>query len=779
MELQEILNKLTLKEKIEICSGADFWHTKDLSRFGLPAIMVADGPHGLRCQKGESDMLGINKSVPATCFPTAVTTACSWDPVLLKEIGQAIGEEAKANGVSVVLGPGANIKRDPLCGRNFEYFSEDPYLAGKLAAAWIQGSESAGIGTSLKHFALNNQEYKRFNGDSLVDERTMREIYLTPFEIAVKEGHPSTVMCSYNKINGVHSSDNQWLLTDLLRNEWGFDGLVVTDWGAMNDRIAGMKAGCDLMMPGGSDYMEADLETAVQNGTLSEADIDQCVLRILRLMAEYPAKEAAYDTDSHHALAKKAAMESAVLLKNDGILPISEKASIAVIGHMAEQPRYQGAGSSHINPTRLSCVRDTLGGIYAAGCNADGSTTDELIAQAVDAAKAAEIALVFVGLPNAYESEGFDRTDMKMPEGHLQLIDAVTAANPDTVVILACGSPVECPWADNVKAILYMGLAGQASGEAVSDLLYGRVNPCGKLAESWPYVYEDCVTSAYYRGQKNPQYREGLYVGYRYYDKIKKQVRWPFGYGLSYTDFAYSDLRIEKETVSVTVSNVGNRAGAEIVQLYISAPLSGPYRPEKELKGFHKISLYPGESKTIKFTLNERSFALWDEDWVVPGGDYTVWVGGNSQDLSVSGIIHVDGTDVSAPEWQRGSWYEDPVESVTQTQWETMYGKAPEEEILKKGSFTMDHTVVEMKPYSLLMKLMHWGVETYVSSGFGWKKDYSNPEFRMLMSSSADSPLRNMHSSGGMKGGALQGLLHMANGHFVKGFLTMCGIQKK
>lgn len=464
-----------------------------------------------------------------------------------------------------------------------------------------------------------------------------------------------------------------------------------------------------------------------------------------------------------------------MLLKNDGILPLAETAKIAVIGSMASEPRYQGAGSSHINPTKLTCAKDFLRGTYAPGCNADGSTNDTLIAQAVKAAKEAEIAVVFVGLPDSYESEGFDRADMKMPEGHLRLVEAVAEANSNTVEVLSCGSPVECPWADKVKAILYMGLSGQAGGEAAAELLYGRADPCGKLAESWPYAYEDCVTSGYYRGCKNPQYREGIYVGYRYYDKAEKKVRWPFGYGLSYTEFSYSDLKIADHRVSAVITNTGKRPGAEIAQLYIAAPQTGLHRPVKELKGFQKVFLQPGESKSVAFALNDRSFALWNGQWQIPGGDYTVLVGSGSRDLPLSAMIHKEGDAIPAPVWQAGSWYERPDGTPTQAQWETMYGKAAEDTPLQKGGFTMDNTVVEMKPYSLVMKLMHWGVETFVSSGFGWKKDYSNPEFRMLMSSSADSPLRSMHISGGMKGNVMPGLLEMANGHFWKGIITMCG----
>lgn len=784
MHTEEILKKLTLKEKIALCSGADFWHTKDLSRYGLPAMMMCDGPHGLRCQKGETDMLGVNKSQPATCFPSAALTACSWDEALIEEIGQAIAREAKSMGVGVVLGPGANIKRDPLCGRNFEYFSEDPHLSGKLAAAFVRGAEETGVGTSLKHFALNNQEYKRFNGNSQADPRTMREIYLAPFETAVKEGKPATVMCGYNKINGIHCSDSKGLLTDILRKEWGFDGLVVTDWGAMNDRIAAMKAGCDLNMPGGSDYMESDLEEAVQSGRLSEGDIDQCALHVLKLMEKTKtawAEGSSCDLDAHHALASKAAVESAVLLKNAGnILPLNINKKVALIGAMAEKPRYQGAGSSHINPIKLVSAREAMpNAAYAPGCLENGDTDEKLLAEAVDAAKCAEVAVVFAGLTAAYESEGFDREDLQMPQGHIRMIEAVAQANPDTVVVLSCGSVVECPWADEVKGILYMGLAGQACGEAVRDVLYGRVNPSGKLAQSWPYIYEDIPTAEYYRHCKDPQYREGIYVGYRYFDKAKVPVRWPFGFGLSYTKFQYSDLSIADEMVTFTVQNIGDLPGAEVAQLYIAAPQEGLHRPVKELKGFCKVFLAPGEAKRVSINLNDRSFALWDHKWVVPGGKYDILICSDSQRVQLSGTIHKTGDPIPAPSWQAGSWYEAPKGSPTQAQWEDLYGKIKSSKPLCKGKFTMDNTLAEMQGHSKLMKTIGWGMRQVFTIHSGGKKAKDHPELRMLIASSFDAPLRSLQLNGGIKGGLIKGLRCMANGRIGRGLLVILGKGKE
>lgn len=772
MDIEKILQKMTLEDKIALCSGENFWETKKYEKYGIPSLFMCDGPHGLRKQENAADMLGVNESRKATCFPAEVTTAGSWDPELLTAIGSAIGQEAREQGVGLVLGPGVNLKRNPLCGRNFEYFSEDPYLAGKLAAGFIRGAEAQGIDTSLKHFAANSQELSRFTSDSVLDERTLRELYMTAFEIAVKEGHPSTLMCAYPKLNDVHCSDSKALLTDILRTEWGFSGLVVTDWGAMNDRIEGFRAGCDLNMPGGSDYMEKEVLQAVKNGTLPESCVDDSARRVLKLVfraAETLKNPAHCDYEAHHVLAKRAALEGAVLLKNeDGILPLKKDAKIAVIGAMAKSIRYQGSGSSHINPTKLSQPLDFLpDALYAPGCDDRGATTEDLLSQAAKTAQEAEIAVIFAGLPDRYESEGFDRADMKMPDGQLRMIDAVTAANPNTVVVLLSGSAVECPWADRVKGILYMGLPGQAGGEAVADLLCGRANPSGKLAESWPLSYADVPSSEIYGKIDDALYEEGLYVGYRYYEKSGVAVRWPFGYGLSYTTFAYSDLTVDGNAVSVAVKNTGSFAGAEVVQLYLYAPQDGLHRPLRELKGFRKVFFQPGEAQTVTFILTDRSFALWADGWKVPGGMYAVQIGNLSADLEIAGET------LPVPGWQAGSFYESCTGKPDQAQWEAMLGRRYAPPVLKKGSFTMDNTVLEMKDYSLIMKIMFKAVEATIAKGFGGKKDYENPEFRMLMNSSAGSPLRSMQISGGMKGGVLPGMLEMANGHFFRGLWRM------
>lgn len=777
MDIKKIIASMTLEEKISLCTGGDFWHTKEMPQHGIPAIMMSDGPHGLRCQAAEADMIGINESMPATCFPTAVTAGATWNRELYAAEGEAIGKEGAAAGVSVVLGPGCNIKRNPLGGRNFEYISEDPYFAGQMAAAFIRGQQSTGISSSVKHFAVNNQEYKRQNGDSQLDERTFREIYLTPFEIAVKEGHPGTVMCSYNKINGVHASDSRELLTDILRTEWGFDGLVVTDWGALNDRIEGYKAGCDLNMPGGSQFMEKATAEAVRNGKLDEAYIDATVERILRLIEKsQKIVKPAIDWDAHHALALKVAEQGAVLLKNeDEILPLAGN-DMVLIGHMAGNLRYQGSGSSHINPTKLVNITDAMPDVPCCACgDAQGNVSAKDLQDAVETAKKQKIAVVVVGLPDSYESEAFDREHMRLPDGHNALVDAVVEANPNTVVVLLGGSPVELPWADKVKAILYMGLPGQAGGQAVANLLTGKANPSGKLTETWPLSYEDVISGDTF-GKKNTEYREGIYVGYRYYDKAEKAVRYPFGYGLSYTSFAYSDLNVRNRTVTVRVKNTGLVSGAEVVQLYIAAPQIGLFRPVKELKGFARVELEPGESEEVEFVLDDRSFAIWSGGWMIPGGTYKIQIGASSRDIRLEQIKEISGEEIPAPAWQRGNWYETLSGKPSREDWEKLMGHpVPIISDPKKGQFTMDSTCMEMKDHSFVMKIQYMVTENIIAKSFGGKKDMSDPSYKMMLTCATDCPMRSVIISGGgaMSDSLAQGLLHMANGHYIKGIFAM------
>lgn len=777
-QIAEILQKMTLKEKISLCNGADFWHSKAMEQYGIPAVTMSDGPHGVRYQSGSGDMLGVNQSEPATCFPTAVTSGATWEPSLLEAEGRAIGEEALSYGIDVVLGPGVNIKRNPLCGRNFEYFSEDPHVAGRMGTAWVTGAQDAGAGASLKHFAANNQEYKRFNGNSQVDERTLRELYLPAFERVVRKAHPETVMCSYPRINNVHASDNHWLLTEVLREDWGFDGLVVTDWGALCNRVKAMHAGCDLSMPGGSDYMEDWVEEAVRNGSLSEEDVDACAARVIALALKSLTRPKGhpFDKEAHHALARRIAETGAVLMKNeDHILPL-QAADTVLIGEMARTMRYQGSGSSHINPTRLTSLCDVWPDVpFVPGCDDKGNVTEESLARAAAAARAARVAVVCAGLPDLYESEGFDRETMAMPEGHIRLIETVARANPNTVVVLFCGSAVETPWIDRVKAVLYMGLPGQAGGEAAANLLTGKSNPCGKLTETWPMSYGD-VPSRDTFGKKTTYYKEGLYVGYRYYAKAGVPVRFPFGYGLSYTSFAYSNLTVDGRTVQVTVANTGDRPGAEVVQLYIAPPQTGLYRPLRELKGFARVELAPGESRMLTFTLDDRSFAVWADGWKIPAGTYTVEVGASSVDIRLSAELQVEGEALPAPAWQKGSWYETLQGQPTDQEFEALYGGPLQvDPPLQKGHFTMEDSTMEMKDLSAVMMQMFKGTESTIAKGFGGKVDYENPDFKMMVMSGADAPLRAavLSSGGSFSAKIAEGVLAMANGHPVQGIKKM------
>ena len=741
---------MTLKEKILLCEGVNFWETKAVPEYGISSMYMCDGPHGIRRQDNKADHLGMNRSNPATCFPTAVSTACSWDEELLGRVGATIAKEAADQKIGVFLGPGVNIKRNPLCGRNFEYFSEDPYLTGKLAASYINKAQQNGIGTSLKHFACNEQEYKRFQSDSVLDERALREIYLTAFEMAVTEGKPKTVMCAYNKINGEYCSDSVELLTTILREEWKFDGLVMTDWGAMNNRIMGFKAGCDLNMPGGSDYMLQETINAVNSGELNEADIDRSVQRVIKMVKDSQKAlelKVSCDYDLHHRFACEVAEQSAVLLKNEnGILPLKEDQTIAIVGEMATNMRYQGTGSSYVNPTRIIRPADVL---TQSAC-----------------VSTADIAIVFTGLPEDYESEGFDRDDMKMPSDQVKLIEDTARENPNTIVVLFCGAPVEVPWEDKVKAILYMGLPGQGGGEAVKNLLYGKVNPSGKLAETWPMTYSDVPSSMYY-AQRDAHYRESIYVGYRYYDKAKVSPRWRFGYGLSYTRFSYSDAYINEEDKEVrfTLSNGGERDGGEVISLYVTSPQDGIHRPIRELKGFQKVYLRAGESTTLKFKLDDRCFAIWNEGWKIPSGEYGIYIGGNPEKLMLAGSIKKSGGNIVIPDWQPDSWYEQPYGTPSQAQWEAMLGRKCIPQIWKKGEFTMNNSVIDMKESSSVMRFMYRGINRTISKSVS----PGTAKHKMYMESSAGSPLRSMQISGGVKANLLQGLLAMANGKFLRG----------
>ncbi len=657
--LKELISQMTLEEKAGMCSGLDFWHLKGVERLGIPSVMVSDGPHGLRKQDEKGDHLGINDSIKAVCFPPAVLSACSFDRELMHTFGDAIGKEAQANDLSVVLGPAVNIKRSPLCGRNFEYYSEDPYLAGETAAAFIQGVQEHHVGTSIKHFAANNQEYNRMSCSSNADERTLREIYLPAFETAVKKSQPYTVMCSYNKVNGTFASENPWLLTDVLRDEWGFEGYVMSDWGAVNERAAGLKAGLELEMPGSGGVNDQEIIAAVKNNTLDEAVLDQAVERILRIIFEYADHREVreFTLEADHALAKKIAEESMVLLKNDSVLPLSEEEKIVFVGEFASRPRYQGGGSSHINSFRVSSVLDQVSNLpnvtYVKGFSCTDDVYEEALAkEAVEACKQADKVVIFAGLPDSFESEGYDRRHMRLPDCQNRVIKEILALQPDTIVVLHNGSPVEMPWLDDVKGLLEAYLGGQAVGEAVADLLFGRVNPSGKLAETIPYKLSDNPSHLSFGDGENVEYREGIFVGYRYYDAKEMPVAFPFGYGLSYTTFTYSNLKLDKKemsddgsiTVTVDVTNTGTMEGREIVQLYVHDLTGAARRPLKELKGYEKLSLKPGETKTASFTLDYRSFAWYNtklQDWYAASGDYEILIAASSKDIRLSEKIHL------------------------------------------------------------------------------------------------------------------------------------------
>lgn len=663
-DVKAIIREMTLEEKAGMCSGKDFWHLKGVERLGIPEVMVSDGPHGLRKQAEEADHLGLNESIKAVCFPTACATACSFDRDLLEEMGERIGDECQAEDLSVILGPAVNIKRSPLCGRNFEYFSEDPYLASQMAAAHIKGVQSKNVGTSIKHFAANNQEHRRMSCSSEIDERTLREIYLAAFETAIKEAKPDTVMCSYNRINGEFASENHWLLTEVLRDQWGFEGYVMSDWGAVNDRVKGLKAGLELEMPGSGGNTDKEIVEAVKSGELEEAVLDRAVERILNIVFKFTdnRQEGKFDLEEDHKLAAKIAGESMVLLKNEGVLPLpAQGKKIAFIGKFAETPRFQGGGSSHINSFKitsaLEAVKEVAEVTYAQGYDVKEDVIDQaMLNQAVETAKEADVAVIFAGLPDAFESEGYDRTHMRMPDCQNTLISEIAKVQENVVVVLHNGSPVEMPWADQVKGILEAYLCGQAVGQAEVDILFGKVNPSGKLAETIPYKLSDNPSYLNFPGDgQKVEYKEGVFVGYRYYDTKEMPVRYPFGYGLSYTTFEYSDLQLssdkikdtDKLKVTLKVKNTGNRAGKEIVQLYVADKTGAASRPVKELKNFVKVELQPQEEKTVEMELDKRSFAWYNtdiHDWYAASGEYEILAAASSRDIRLKKTVYVEST---------------------------------------------------------------------------------------------------------------------------------------
>ena len=783
MKNTEIIAKLNLEQKCALLSGAGTFTTRGYQKAGVPAITLSDGPNGVRKQAGAADHLGLNPSVPATCFPTAATVACSWDPALGEEIGRAMGEEAAAQEVSVLLGPGLNTKRSPLCGRNFEYFSEDPYLSGKMAAAYVRGIQSEGIAACPKHFAANSQELRRMASDSVLDERTLRELYLTGFEIVVKESAPKTIMSSYNLVNGTYANENAHLLQEILRGDWGFTGAVVTDWGGSNDHALGVKNGSTLEMPAPGGDAVRELLAAVQSGKITEADVDARLDELLTLVFDTSAAvqkhSRSFDADAHHALARRAAAESTVLLQNDGILPLAADTKVAILGDFAETPRYQGAGSSAVNSIKVDTVLENLAqsGLqvlgFAPGFDRHGRADAAKEAEAVALAKQADVAVLFLGLDEIKESEGLDRTDMKLADNQIALLKAVQQANPNTVVVLNAGSSLETPWLTHCRAVVYGALGGQAGAGAVLDVLTGKLNPCGKLAETWANRYEDTPAKDNFAGAgRTVQYREGLYVGYRYYQTAGVPVAFPFGHGLSYTSFAYSDLKASADGVTLTVTNTGTRKGAEIVQLYVAKPDAKIFRPAQELKGFAKVPLRPGESRTVAIPLDDKAFRYWNtqtDRWEVEGGQYELRVGASSADIRLTAAVDIAGTDApdpyagkTLPHYKTGS-----VQNVPDAEWETLLGHAiPQDKIKIDRNMTLGELNHSRSPLGWLI----WAVLTALLNA-SYKK--GKPDLNILFQ--YNMPLRALAkmTGGAISMGMVDGIVMELQGFWIIGLVRV------
>ena len=784
MKNAEIIAKLNLEQKCALLSGAGTFTTRGCPKAGVPSITLSDGPNGVRKQAGAADHLGLNPSVPATCFPTAATVACSWDPALGEEIGRAMGEEAAAQEVAVLLGPGLNTKRSPLCGRNFEYFSEDPYLSGKMAAAYVRGIQSEGIAACPKHFAVNSQELRRMASDSVLDERTLRELYLTGFEIVVKEAAPKTIMSSYNLVNGTYANENAHLLQDILRRDWGFSGAVVTDWGGSNDHALGVKNGSTLEMPAPGGDAVRELLAAVQSGKITEADVDARLDELLTLVLDTSAAvqkhSRSFDADAHHALARRAAAESAVLLKNDGgILPLAAGARVAVIGDFAETPRYQGAGSSAVNSIKVDTLLDCLAqsGLqcagFAAGFDRQGRPDAAKKAQAVALAQKADTVLLCLGLDEIKESEGLDRVDMKLADNQIELLQAVEQANPNTVVVLNAGASLETPWLAHCRALVYGALGGQAGAGAMVDVLTGKVNPGGKLAEAWANAYAETPAKDNFAGAgRTVQYREGLYVGYRYYQTAGVPVAFPFGYGLSYTSFAYSDLKVTADSVTLTVTNTGARDGAEIVQVYIAKPGAEIFRPAQELKAFARVPLAAGESRTVTLPLDDKAFRYWNtrtDGWEIEGGRYEVRVGASSADIRLTANVDIRGTNApdpyagkALPHYKSGS-----VQNVPDAEWEALLGHPiPQDKVKIDRNMTLGELNHSRSPLGWLI----WAVLTALLNA-SFKK--GKPDLNVLFQ--YNMPLRALAkmTSGAISMGMVDGIVLEAKGFWVIGLVRV------
>lgn len=782
MKHEELLLKLTLEEKAALLSGKTVWQTRDIPRFKIPSVFLSDGPHGIRRQAGSGDHLGLNASLKATCFPAAAAIANSWDPELGEEIGKALGEEAAAQNVNIVLGPGLNMKRSPLCGRNFEYFAEDPYLAGKMAAAYIRGIQSQGVYACPKHFAVNSQEQRRMAMNAVVDERTLREIYLTGFEIAVREGKAKAIMTSYNEVNGEYANENKKLLLDILRKEWGFDGLVVTDWGGSNDHVKGVMCQSDLEMPAPGLDSARELVTAVNEGRLSMKDIDLCVDHVLDavldLKQKAEEKKSVFDEKAHHALARKAAAESAVLLKNeDNILPLKPGTRIALIGDFAFVPRYQGTGSSMVNPFNVESM-DQLIDEYdlqvigkAHGYTRNGEPDADLKKEALEAAAGADVVLYCFGLDEISESEGKDREHMRLPQNQLWLLNELVKVNKNMVGILSAGSSIEMPWQYDLKAILHSYLGGEAGAGAILDILTGKINPSGRLAETYPLRYEDTPAFQYYpASERTSEYREGPFMGYRYYDTSMVLFRYPFGYGLSYTEFAYSALEVDEKGVQLTVTNVGERDGAEVVQLYVGFPDSVVFRPQKELKGFQKVFLKAGESKRVHIPFDDKTFRYWNVktgQWEIEEGEYLLMVGASVSDIRLSGKLWVAGTTKEIPYEKKKlpSYYSGRISNVGAEEFEVLLGH-PVPDGKWKGELGINDAICQMYyAKSRLARLVYCILTDKIKKSEGKGK----PDLNLLFI--YNMPFRGIAK---MTGGAAsmemaRGIVDMVNGKWLSG----------
>ncbi len=788
----EIISKMTLEEKARMMSGKNTWETVDYPQYGIPSMAMSDGPHGLRRQGGSGDHLGLGKSLPATCFPTAATVANSWDESLGEAIGTALAEEAVTMDVNVILGPGLNIKRSPLCGRNFEYFSEDPYHAGKMAAAYVRGIQSKGISACPKHFAANSQELRRMAMNSVVDERTFREIYTTGFEIAVKEGRSKAIMSSYNEVNGVYANENKHLLREILVDEWGFGGYVVSDWGGSNDHALGVKNGSHLEMPGTGDSGMKDILRAVAEGTLAEEVLDERLDEMLGVIfathqATASGKGTQFDVEKHHELARRAAEESIVLLKNkDNILPLMDGTKVAVLGDFAKTPRYQGAGSSLVNPTKTpEAIVDVIGGsglvmqTYAQGYVRNRKTNQKLLQQAVEAAKAAEVVLIFGGLDEVSESEGLDRVHMRMPQAQDELIEAVASVNKNVIVVLSAGSAVEMPWFDKVGAIVHGYLGGQAGASAMLRVLTGKYNPSGKLNETYPYHYEDTPAYNYYPSkERSSEYREGLYVGYRYYTTVGKAVRFPFGYGLSYTTFRYDNLCVDREKATFTIKNTGARDGAEVAQLYIGRNSDTVFRPVRELKGFAKVFLKAGEEKKVTIALDDKAFRFFDvrtNTWETEKGNYTIYVGPNVEDTPLTTEIAIEGT-VSGGGYSRADlpdYFAGRITKVNDKEYQVLYGREIPDGSWS-GEIQINDAVCQLYYGKGIFGKLFYGVLKLLLKIGEWQ---GKPNLNVLFN--YNMPIRGYAkmTNGVVTMDMARALTEMANGHRIKGtghFIKAC-----